>query len=117
MPAYRNALYDSIHSSLVAASNPEMDAARLKYMTPALLLASPTSSAHAAGCQISLVLAGESCFVRDSVAAIVSAMPAYRNALYDSIHSSLVAASNPEMGSTTETSRYEESQRELTNPA
>lgn len=30
MPAYRNALYDSIHSSLVAASNPEMDAARLK---------------------------------------------------------------------------------------
>jgi hypothetical protein len=33
----------------------------------------------------------------DSVAAIVSAMPAYRNALYDSIHSSLVAASNPEM--------------------
>jgi hypothetical protein len=33
-------------------------------MTPALLLASPTSSAHAAGCQISLVLAGESCFVR-----------------------------------------------------
>lgn len=30
MPAYRNALYDSIYSSLVATSNPEMDAARLK---------------------------------------------------------------------------------------
>ncbi|GAA5868932.1 hypothetical protein JCM3774_006794 [Rhodotorula dairenensis] len=30
MPAYRNALYDSIHSSLTAAANPEMDAARLK---------------------------------------------------------------------------------------
>ncbi|GAA5989331.1 hypothetical protein JCM10908_001261 [Rhodotorula pacifica] len=39
LPAYRNALYDSIRTSLVANSNPEMDAARLKSLAKHALAA------------------------------------------------------------------------------